>query len=117
VAGVDGRAQAGHHAAAEQAGHRGRGLTVHNGALPGRDQRLLRERADAQGGRRRGAVGRVICCVALCVLKQYQGRPRRQDRQAPQTARQLSTTKSPGFTSVTPSPTCSTTPAASCPSR
>jgi S-(hydroxymethyl)mycothiol dehydrogenase len=46
---------------------------------------------------------------------QYQGFPRRQARQSPQTARQLRTTKAPGATSVTPSPTLSTTPAASCP--
>ncbi len=58
-----------------------------------------------------------IFCVALWVLKQYQGRPRRQARQFPQTARQLRMTKSPGATSVTPAPTVSTTPAASCPSR
>ena len=45
---------------------------------------------------------RVIGCAALCVLKQYQGLPRRQARQLPQTARQFSTTKSPGATSVTP---------------
>ena len=32
---------------------------------------------------------RVIFCVALNVAKQYQGRPRRQARQLPQTARQL----------------------------
>ena len=38
-------------------------------------------------------------------------------RQVPHTARQLSTTKSPGATSVTSGPTDSTTPAASCPSR
>ena len=31
----------------------------------------------------------VIFCVALKVLKQYQGRPRLQARQVPQTARQL----------------------------
>ena len=31
----------------------------------------------------------VIFCVALCVAKQYQGRPRRQARHSPQTARQL----------------------------
>ena len=59
----------------------------------------------------------VMGWLALAVLKQYHGRPRRQARQSPQTARQLSTTKSPGATSVTPSPTSSTTPAASCPSR
>ena len=59
----------------------------------------------------------VIFWVALWVLKQYHGRPRRHDRHSPQTARQLSTTKSPGSTEVTPEPTDSTLPAASCPSR
>ncbi len=59
----------------------------------------------------------VIRCVALWVLKQYQGLPFRQARQLPHTARQFSTTKSPGATFVTPSPTASTTPAASWPSR
>ena len=39
-----------------------------------------------------------IFCVALWVEKQYCGRPRRQDRQLPHTARQFSTTKSPGET-------------------
>ncbi len=47
----------------------------------------------------------VIFCVALWVAKQYQGRPRRHARHWPQTARQLRMTKSPGATSVTPSPT------------
>ncbi len=56
---------------------------------------------------------RVIFWVALWVSKQYQGRPRRHDRHSPHTARQLSTTKSPGCTEVTPAPTASTTPAAS----
>ena len=55
----------------------------------------------------------VIFCVALCVAKQYQGRPRRHARHSPHTARQFRTTKSPGATSVTPGPTASTTPAAS----
>lgn len=55
----------------------------------------------------------VILCFALWVSKQYQGRPRRQARHCPHTARQLRTTKSPGATSVTPSPTDSTIPAAS----
>ena len=57
----------------------------------------------------------VIFCVALWVAKQYQGRPRRQARHSPHTARQLRTTKSPGARSVTPGPTDSTTPAASWP--
>ena len=43
----------------------------------------------------------VIFCVALCVEKQYQGRPRRHARHSPHTARQLRTTKSPGATHVT----------------
>jgi len=60
---------------------------------------------------------RVIFCRALCVLKQYQGRPRLHARHWPQTARQLRITKSPGATSVTSSPTASTIPDASCPSR
>ena len=60
---------------------------------------------------------RVIFWVALKVLKQYHGSPRLQARQSPHTARQLSTTKSPGATSVTSGPTASTTPAASWPSR
>ncbi len=59
----------------------------------------------------------VIFCTALRVSKQYQGRPRVQARHSPQTARQLRTTVSPGATWVTPSPTDSTTPAASWPSR
>ncbi len=59
----------------------------------------------------------VIFWDALNVLKQYHGRPRRHDRHEPHTARQLRITKSPGATLVTPAPTDSTTPAASCPSR
>ena len=59
----------------------------------------------------------VIRWVALWVAKQYQGRPRAQARQLPQTARQFRITKSPGATSVTPAPTVLTRPAASCPSR
>ena len=59
----------------------------------------------------------VIFWVALWVLKQYCGLPLAQARHWPHTARQLRMTKSPGATSVTPSPTASTTPAASCPSR
>ena len=59
----------------------------------------------------------VIFWVALWVAKQYQGLPLRQARHWPHTARQLRMTKSPGATSVTPSPTASTVPAASWPSR
>src|SRR4249920_681769 len=48
---------------------------------------------------------RVIFSVALNVLKQIHGLPRKQLRQVPHTARQLRMTKSPGTTLVTPSPT------------
>src|SRR6202034_2270840 len=60
---------------------------------------------------------RVIFCLALCVAKQYQGRPRRQARHWPHTARQFRITKSPASSPVTSGPTASTTPDASCPSR
>jgi hypothetical protein len=56
---------------------------------------------------------KVMDCAALWVSKQYQGLPRRHARQRPHTARQLRMTKSPGATVSTPSPTASTTPAAS----
>ena len=59
----------------------------------------------------------VMGWVALNVEKQYHGLPLRHDRHEPHTARQLSTTKSPGSTDVTSGPTASTTPAASWPSR
>ena len=60
---------------------------------------------------------RVIFWVALWVLKQYHGRPRRHARHWPHTARQFRITKSPALTPVTSGPTASTTPAASWPSR
>jgi hypothetical protein len=56
-AGVDGRADTGHDPAAEQAGGRGRCGRVDLRALPGVHQRLLGERADAQGRAELGAVG------------------------------------------------------------
>ncbi len=59
----------------------------------------------------------VIFCRALCVAKQYQGRPRLQARHWPHTARQFRITKSPASSPVTSGPTASTTPDASCPSR
>ena len=59
----------------------------------------------------------VIFCVAFAELKQYQGRPFAHDRHVPHGARHAMTTVSPGLTFVTPSPTASTTPAASWPSR
>ena len=55
--GVQRGAQAGHHAAAEQPGHLGLDLGIHLGALPGGDQGLLDERADAERGRQHRAVG------------------------------------------------------------
>ena len=57
VAGVDGGAEAGHHAAAEQADGRGPGRRVDLGALAGGDQGLLGEGADAQ---RRGQLRAVL---------------------------------------------------------
>ena len=50
------RADAGHHAAAEQAGDLRLGGRVDRRALAGGDERLLGERADARGGRQRRAV-------------------------------------------------------------
>ncbi len=64
-----------------------------------------------------GVPSRVIFWVALALSKQYHGRPRRHDRHVPQGARQAMTTKSPGATLATSSPTASTMPAASWPSR
>ena len=97
------RAEAGHHAAAEQPGGLGpRRAGRPSSHWPGGDERLLGEGADAE--RRATARCRpssVIFWVALCVVKQYQGRPRRQERHSPHTARQLRTTKSPGATPVT----------------
>jgi hypothetical protein len=49
-------APAGHHSAAQQPGGGRGGGGVDLGALPGGDQGLLGERADAQGGRQFGAV-------------------------------------------------------------
>ena len=57
VAGVDRRAEAGHHAAAEQAGHGRVGLGIDLGALTFVDQGLVGERADAQRRGEFGAVG------------------------------------------------------------
>ena len=59
----------------------------------------------------------VIFCVAFAELKQYHGRPFAHERQVPHGARHAMTTVSPGLTFVTPSPTDSTTPAASWPRR
>src|SRR5690606_17134338 len=57
AAGVDRRAQAGHHATAEQAGSGRTGSRVDLGALTGSDQGLLDERTDPQGW---GEVGPVL---------------------------------------------------------
>ena len=110
LAGVHGRAEPGHDAAAEQPDRLRPGGGVDLGALPGRHEGPLGEGADAQGGRSGVPSASVICCVALWVAKQYQGRPRRQARHSPHTARQLRTTKSPGATWSRPGPTASTTP-------
>ena len=64
-----------------------------------------------------GVAPRVIFWDALAESKPNHGRPRRQARHWPQTARQFRITKSPGARPVTSGPTASTTPAASCPSR
>ena len=56
VAGVDRRADAGHHTAAEQARRRGRRRRVDLRALSGGDERLVDERPDAERGRQLGAV-------------------------------------------------------------
>ena len=82
AAGVDGRADAGHHAAAEQAGRGGRRRGIDLGALAGGDERLLGERTDARAPvTARCRRSSVIFCVALWVLKQYHGWPRRHARQ------------------------------------
>ena len=55
--GEHGGAEAGHDAAAEQADRLGPGRRVDLGALPGGDQRLVGEGADAEGGGERRPVG------------------------------------------------------------
>ncbi len=57
LAGVDRRAQPGHHATAQQPGCGGVGLGIDLRALPGGDERLLGEGADAERGAQLGAVG------------------------------------------------------------
>ena len=57
-AGVDRRAQSGHHPAAQQPGDRRLGGRIDLGALPGRDQGLVEKRPDAERRRELGAVGR-----------------------------------------------------------
>ena len=95
-------AEAGHHAAAEQT----RGLRLRRRRRPSSPD--PRRRASSPRTRRcrarataRVPSSSVIFCVALCVAKQYHGRPRRHARHSPHTARQLRTTKSPGATPVT----------------
>ena len=56
AAGVDRRAEAGHHAAAEQPGAVAGAVGVDLRALPGGDERLVGERADAERRRQLGAV-------------------------------------------------------------
>ena len=57
LSGEHGRPEARHDAAAEQAHRLGPRRGVDLGALAGRDERLVREGADAEGGGERGAVG------------------------------------------------------------
>ena len=103
AAGVDRRADAGHHAAAEQPGGRRRRRRVDLRALPGGDQRLVGEGADAERRRQHGAVGAASSSGWRCGWRSSTtARPRRQARHSPHTARQLRITKSPGATSVTP---------------
>ena len=66
-----------------------------------------------RAGERGVPSARVIGWEAFRLEKQYQGAPRRQERQVPQGARHAMITKSPGATLVTPSPTDSTVPDAS----
>ena len=65
----------GHHAAAEQAGHLRLHLRRHLRALAGGHERLLGEGADARAPATAATPSSVIFCVALKVVKQYQGRP------------------------------------------
>ena len=106
AAGVGRGAEAGHHAAAEQPG-RGRDRRARRPSSPGPRRRASSPRTRRCRARATSGVpsASVIFCVALCVLKQYQERPRRHARHSPHTARQLSTTKSPGATPVTSGPT------------
>ena len=79
-------------------------------------QRLVDERADAQRGVSSVPSVNVIFSAALNVSKHKWGPPLTRPA-CPHTARQFRITKSPGATFVTPSPTDSTLPAASWPSR
>ena len=101
----------GHHAAAEQARRpraAPRGSTFV--ACPAATSVFSANAPIPSAGESSVPSASVIFCVALCVLKQYQGRPRRHARHSPHTARQLRTTKSPGATPVTSGPTASTMP-------
>ena len=99
AAGVDRRADAGHDAAAQQAGGGRRGGRVDLGALPGVDQRLLGERADAQRRGRARCRRPASSSARRCGCRSStSGLPLAQARQVPQTARQLRITKSPTAT-------------------
>ena len=76
VAGVDRRADSGHHTAAQQPGDRGVGLRIDLGALALVHQRLVGEGADAERGVKTVPSVSVIFWEALKVSKQYHGRPR-----------------------------------------
>ena len=102
------RADAGHDAAAEQPRHGGGGVGIDLRALAGGHERLVDEGPDAQRRRQLGAVLEGHPLGGVVGVEAVPGRPRRHARHSPQTARQLRMTKSPGATSVTPSPTAST---------
>ena len=99
VAGVHRRAEAGHHAAAEQARPpRARRAASTLVAWPAATSVFSANAPMPSAGESAVPSASVIFCVALCVAKQYHGRPRRHARHSPHTARQLRTTKSPGAT-------------------
>ena len=116
AAGVDRRTDAGHHAAAEQAGRRRRRLGSTFVHWPAATSVLSDEGADAERRRQHGAVLSVIFCVALWVAKQYQAR-REAGPAAAAHGPPVEDHVVAGATSVTPWPTASTTPAASWPRR
>ena len=69
VAGVHRRAEAGHHAAAEQAGGLRARPRVDLGGLARGDERLLRERADAERGRELACRRRASSSASRCASR------------------------------------------------
>ncbi len=117
VAGEHGGAEPGHDATAEQPGRLGPRRESTLVAWPAATSVFSANAPIPSAGDSSVPSESVIFCVALNVEKQCHGRPRRQDRQVPHTARQFRITKSPGSTPVTSSPVASTIPAASWPRR